>query len=368
MSAYVLPPINLPAIKAGTSRFGITDAMLVSSTVPEVPPAAYNAGTTYAELDEVATGTTGGVISVWASKQNGNLGQTVEEGVWWRFLGNTYAVYSGAATYAEGDVVIYPATHTVWESLVAGNTGNALTDTTKWLARGATNRWAMFDMFASAGTVDAVAPLTVVLAPGRVGELGMTGIDGDTAQVTMLDGATEVYPTATHVIDGSIVNNWEDYFFAPFRLQDLLFIRGLPTYTDGQITVTVTGFSATSLVTLTKLLVGNAVDMGKTRVAPEIRRGNFSELDRAVTSELLGITNRRFVRLVSTLLAVPKASVRNVNATLDDVLYAPCLWIGIDNLEDDYAYLVALLGLALDSRLSPKAKLFSDLSLEIEEV
>ncbi len=367
MSAQVLPSINQLAIGAGTTRFGITDAMLVSSTVPEEPPAAYNAGTTYAEFDEVATGTTGGVISVWASKQNGNLGQTVEEGAWWRLLGTTYAVYNGATTYAEGDIVIYLATHTVWESLAGGNTGNALTDTTKWLARGATNRWAMFDMLASAGTVGAVSPLTVVLAPGRIQSLGLMGIDSDTATVSMMSGAEEDYPAEEHEIDGSNITSRDEYFFAPFRLQDLLFINDLPTYTDGQLTVTL-AYDA-GPITLTKLIVGTAIAVGKVQSAPEIRRSNFSKLDRADTGELIDITRRRFVRVVSQTVAVPKADVRNVNQALDDVLlYAPCLWIGMDNLQDDYAYLMALLGLLIDSRTRPGNKILSDISLEIEEV
>ena len=63
MSAYILPPINAAAINAKTTRFGITDAMLVSSSVPETPAAAYAAGTTYALGAECSTGTAGGVIN-----------------------------------------------------------------------------------------------------------------------------------------------------------------------------------------------------------------------------------------------------------------------------------------------------------------
>ncbi|MGE3346051.1 MAG: hypothetical protein AB7I35_01310 [Ramlibacter sp.] len=370
MTAYVLPPVNLAGITAKTSRFGITDAMLISSSVPEAPPAAYNAGTPYAEGEEVSTGTVGGVISVWGSKDDGNTGNTPEEGVWWRFLGTTYAEYDTEVPYAEGAIVIVAATHTVYESLVGSNLGAAVSDTTKWLRRGATNRWAMFDMLAAAGTVDAVSPLTVVLAPGRISAVGMTGLDGNDVSGSMTaDGEPDsevVYPERTQAIDGTVIASWDDYFFAPFRLQDLVFWNDLPAYTDGRLTITLT--SESGPVTLTKLIVGTATDMGRTQRAPEVRRSNFSVLDRAETSELVDISKRRFLRQVSQTTAVPKAQIRTVNQRLDDVLYSPCLWIGLDNLEDDYAYLVALLGLLTDARVSPSNQQLSDVSLEIEEV
>ena len=64
-------------------------------------------------------------------------------------IAETGSEYSAGVPYALADTVINAAgtapTHHSYQSLVAANLGNALTDTSKWLDLGPTNRFAMFD-------------------------------------------------------------------------------------------------------------------------------------------------------------------------------------------------------------------------------
>ncbi|WP_218381817.1 hypothetical protein [Acidovorax sp. sic0104] len=53
MTAYVIPPVNAEAIGTGNDRFGIKPSMLLYSSVPEAPPAAYDPGAAYALGAEV---------------------------------------------------------------------------------------------------------------------------------------------------------------------------------------------------------------------------------------------------------------------------------------------------------------------------
>lgn len=102
--------------------------------------------------------------------------------------------YASSGTYALGATVMWTAgddaTHHVYESLVAGNTGNALTDATKWLDLGATNRWAMFDQNnGSATTSDSGIDVSVEVL-GRADGLALLGLDAATVYVAMaVDGA-----------------------------------------------------------------------------------------------------------------------------------------------------------------------------------
>jgi hypothetical protein len=145
----------------------ITDARLTSTSLPEVPPAAYNAGTTYALDAQVSTDEGAGVRYVYKSLQNSNTGHTPASSTdWWEYLGATYQEYSGGATYAEGDRVIDATTHKVYESATAGNIGHALTDTEYWLYAGPTNARAPFDYMHSLGAVGP-SGLTFTITPGQ---------------------------------------------------------------------------------------------------------------------------------------------------------------------------------------------------------
>lgn len=365
-TAWCLPPLNIAAINDDDARFGIAESVLTSSTVPETPPAAYNAGTTYASGAQVSTGTAGGVISVYTSLQAGNIGHTpASSPTWWKFSGYTWAAYAGGTTYAAGDHVLDATAHLVYESLVGSNTGNPLTDATKWAEHSTTNRWAMFDMLRASGTVEAVSPLTIVLAPGRITSLGLTGIDADTLTVTLVDGATTVY-SETINLDGSIIASWEDYFFGAFRTQSIQTLLEIPTYTAGVLTITLT--KTTGSISLGKCVVGTAIPLGVTEKSPDVRRTNFSSLVRDTAGQLTDITRRKIVRRVTQRVAVELANVRTVDALFDDVLYSPALWIGLDDFDNDYAYLLAFLGCLMDSRIDPAEVQVAWTTLEIEGI
>lgn len=101
----------------------------------------------------------------------------------------TYPEYSVTATYALGAIVIETvgpsASHHAFESLVAGNIGNALTNAAKWLDLGATNRFAMFDQSNGSATTNATSIDASVAVTGRADGLALLNLDAQTVDVTM---------------------------------------------------------------------------------------------------------------------------------------------------------------------------------------
>ena len=94
--AYVLPPVEADSINTSTVPFGITDAMLTSSTVAETDYTAWNAATAYTAGD--------------------------------------FAIRTTATT------------HAIYLRLISGTTATAPEDdATNWVRVSATNRWKMFD-------------------------------------------------------------------------------------------------------------------------------------------------------------------------------------------------------------------------------
>ena len=145
----------------------ITDARLTSSSVPEVAPAAYAAGTTYALATRVGVLGLKGLIDVYESLQAGNLGNTpASSPTWWKFVGSTYGVYSTALTYNFGDKVIDSVTHEAYESLTSGNKNRSLTNVPTWFLAISDNSFPASLRLASepylAGTTYAIDAIAVV--------------------------------------------------------------------------------------------------------------------------------------------------------------------------------------------------------------
>ena len=91
---------------------------------------------------------------------------------------NDYAEWSVGTTYALGDRVILAATHRIYESLQASNTGNSPTALASafWIDAGPTNRWAVFDTSVSTQTVQA-SNITYTLIPNEaINSIGILNI------------------------------------------------------------------------------------------------------------------------------------------------------------------------------------------------
>ena len=367
MSAYILPPINAAAINAKTTRFGITDAMLVSSSVPETPPATSAAGTTYALGAECSTGTAGGVITCWKSLQAGNIGRTPDVSpTWWTTTGTTYAVWAAGTSWATGALVIRPGLHAVYERAAPGGVDATLpeNDLTKWRRVSSTNRWAMFDMLSAAPTVG-VSPITVVLAPGRVTGLGILNADGNTVEVTETSGASTVFYELTS-LDSTAISSWEDYFFAEANPRANFVRNTIQPYTDAQLTIKVTGASTTKLG---KLIVGKTVYLGSVLADPRVREKTYHVITRDERSgELTDIDVRKTVPLVSQSLLVEKASCIKAFDALRSAKVTPCLIVGIDNDKDEYAELLTFLSLCTDVDIDPKHTTHAVINAELEGV
>jgi hypothetical protein len=248
----------------------ITDAVLTSVSVPEATVPAYAGGTTYALGDRAGT-TVGTVQTVYESLQNANTGNTpASSPTWWKALGVVYAAYSNVATYAADDIVSSIGTdvHLLYRSLVAGNVGNALTDTTKWQPYGSTNARAMFDATYGSQTTNADT-IVAVLAPGQIANtLFLGNLEAASATVTQsISGWTSTISLNSHP-----VLSWYDYWYEPLlRKTDCVF-TDIPPFSAASLTVTVDNTGATAACGLMK--VGQSVTLGKTQW--EMRGGVLS--------------------------------------------------------------------------------------------
>lgn len=352
----VIPPIE------------ITAARLTSSTVIETTPSAYAGGTTYALNDLVYVGTVGQALTVYKSLQAANTGHTPSSSpTWWQDMGQVYAEYAGGTTYAAGDIVQVAATHLVYESLVAGNLGNAVTDATKWFEVGPTNKWAMFDLLRNTQT-SAPTSVTAVITPGErvnsVAIMGMDNVSTVTISATSVTGGGTVY-SATENLSTREVLDWYDYFFAPFDTRSALILNDIPPYSDIIITVTATATSGN--VSVGAVVVGNAEYLGDVQYSAEDDVLNFSSVTRDGFGGATLVPHRNVPKTNQTLV-VEKTRVNRIRAVRELLNAVPAVWSGLDDDADGYFESLLILGFYRKFSINLAHPNHALIALEVEEV
>ena len=149
-----------------------------------------------------------------------------------------YGNYAAGTTYALGDRVIVPATHDVWESVAASNTGNTpATSPTWWVRVGPTNRMAMVDTSVSTQTSKA-GGIDVTVTPGEVVDtLVLLNVNAASVRVRVTDPTDGlVKDETTSMIAPVTDSDWYMWFFEPITRKDFL-LSTMPPYGSASVRV-----------------------------------------------------------------------------------------------------------------------------------
>jgi len=236
----------------------ITDAKLVSSSVPEAVVTEYAAGSTYG-VGDIRGVTSGTAQDVYQSLQAGNVGKPpASSPTWWKLMGRVYAAYSSTVTYAQDSIVTDLVNHKLYQSVIANNTGKALTDTA-WLPLGATNRWKMFDKAVNSQT-SAPNSVTVVVALGELANtLTILNVAGSSVTLAQSEsGYSRTRSLVTHD-----VLSWYDFWYQePLWIGDTVF-DDLPPFINSTVSLTVN--SPGNQAAIGAFFIGKAKYIGKTQ-------------------------------------------------------------------------------------------------------
>lgn len=320
----------------------INDTRLISSTVPEVASAPFNPGSTYGLGATASVAGTLGIIKEYQSLQPGNIGHTpTTSPTWWKWIGDTYQVYSAGSTYELGERVIDPVAHLVYQSYLDGNMGHPLTDTTKWQEIGATNRYAMFDMYSSSATV-APGSITVVLAPGRrINALSLVGMVANEVAASATSGGSGVYTMTANLNTRAVFGAW-DYCFKPFTTKPSILRLDIPPYTDIVITITITATDGNASVKW--CAIGMSEYIGDIQYNPSPGSNNYSTVDRNFDGSISKMLPRPRVPTSTQKVAVDKSRVDAVNNIIMSLDAQPAIWAGLEDDNDGYFSLLLFVG------------------------
>lgn len=344
----------------------ITAAHLTSTTVVEVAPAAYAAGTSYALNATASVAGAAGLITVYKSLQAANVGHTpASSPTWWSNIGTTYQAYSGAATYALGDRVLDAANHLIYESSAAGNVGQALSNTTKWFPVGPSNTYAMFDLKRNTSTV-VPGSLTVVITPGeRVNALMLSAMVANAASINVTSGGVSKW-SKVYDLNTRIVTDWYDYYFAPFETQPSIIEFNLPPYSDAVITITLSVTSGN--VECGGFAIGTALFIGDVQYEAESDVLNFSTVERDFAGGTSQMIQRRNVPKTVQSIFVDKSLINKVRAFRDAYGGKPAVYAGLIISSDGYFESMLIVGFYKRFSINLKHPTKAIISLEVEEI
>ena len=281
------------------------------------------------------------------------------------------AVWVAGTSYTVGQQVIRTTTHMIYENILAGinatlpETDAALTVPTRWVLKGANNRYAMFDTIRNSKTVTA-SPLTVVLTPGiRIDSIGLAGMVADSVTISMTSGGTSVY-SVTRSLSTREILNWYDYFFDPFTTAPAVAYFNLPPYSNGIITITLTSTSGT--VALGAVVPGIQTYIGQIQYNAVSDEQNFSRIDRLFdgTASLL---QRRSIPKVKANVFCEKNNTNRIRALRTKLNAVPAFWSGLDDLNSDgYFDALLVIGIYKQFEIDLTSPAHTIVNIEIEEI
>lgn len=237
---------------------------------------------------------------------------------------NDWGVWENTTTYWQGARVI--KNHRIWESVQAGNLNrDPLTAPAGWwLDIGATNRWAMFDSAVGSRSV-ANESMTFTLLPGRADSLILLDLDAATVTITQRAGSEVISERTVATIDNSAIADWAAYFFDPLYQADFVAITNLPVFGESTLEISIEKFDGE--VSCGVCVVGLAADLGKTVASPTVGINDYS---RKTTDDFgnTSLVRRDFAKRQSARMVVPNKDVDRVFRTLTAARATPAVWVG----------------------------------------
>jgi hypothetical protein len=307
----------------------ITDAILTSTNVDEVEDsslAAWDSGTTYGDGDfvYVADGTQ---QDVYESLQGSNTNKDPEtETSWWVFRSTMYNEYAAGTTYGDGDLVTDEASHTIYESQQAANTGNALTDTDWWLEVGSTEPWKAFD--AKVGSqVERSGTIYYELDPGSVEGIAFFNMDASSIDIVLTDSTDgEVYNETIELISTDNVVDGYTYCFAPILFTRATVVTDLPPYGTATLEITINADADSTIAKCGEIVMGRVIEFGVTRYGAGFEIIDFSR--KAVDAYgNYSVTERAFSKRVPLDVIVENAALAYLKRTLEDYRATPVVCV-----------------------------------------
>ncbi len=200
-----------------------------------------------------------------------------------------------------------------------------------WLEISSTNRWKMFDSTITSQAT-AVGSMTYIVKPGRINSLAFMNVSCDQISISMVEtlGGAPVY---SKVIDmqGEIQPNWYSYAYSPITRQTDVVLTDLPLVGTGIIAITLSNGLNTGNVACGTMVSGNFTELGSTASSPTISIRDYSRKETDVFGNQI-IVVRPYSKRMDAKVKMDTADVDMVANLLAQYRATPVVWVGADNI------------------------------------
>jgi len=249
-----------------------------------------------------------------------------------------YAAWSSGTTYAIGDRVILTSTHKIYESLQASNLNKPpATSPAHWIVVSPTNRWKAFDAANSTATTQASSISYVLRAGTAVKNVAVLGlVNASSLRLVLTDPVYGVvFDKTINFSTAPLASDWWSWFFGQRSGTGQHIELNLPAYPAADLTVTLTGGStlAVGVILLGQLFEFSlGVEYGA--------RIGIQDYSRKQTNDFgdVELVRRAYARRASFGMTLVRAEVDAFQNFLTEVRTTPCVWIGTYMYESTTLY------------------------------
>lgn len=237
-----------------------------------------------------------------------------------------------AGAYSLGQERIRSTTHKVYECVQASTGRTALpeVDTAYWLEKRPTKRWAPFDSYTSTAATGTTS-MTYVLQPGYFNALGMYGLVGTSATITVKDapGGATIYSNTVSLLENPL--GWWEFLFLPVRQISKIILTNIPIRPTAELTITLTGATVeVGMINVGdyKSLIGDG-DWGGTQYGASAEPVSYSYI-KTNADGTTTIVRRNAATSMRASIILPRDQADYALACVQDVLDVPVSWVATD--------------------------------------
>ena len=225
-----------------------------------------------------------------------------------------------------------------------------------------TNRWKALDTSVSTQTAQATS-ISYTLTPGQaVNTIALLNISGGNSvtisMTSALEGGATVYTKTVDLSSLPVSADWWVWFYGVKAAPTQLILNDLPSYSDGVISVSLSG---TSSLALGVLMIGRQRAFGVgIQHGARIGIQDYSRKEKNDFGDTV-LVQRAFAKRANFDMYVAKAEVDSFQNFLAEVRATPCLWIGSTDYES-----TTIFGFYKNFDILISYPTYADCSLELE--
>lgn len=252
---------------------------------------------------------------------------------------NDYPEWS-AGTLSRGARRIVVAEHTVYEVVATTTTDAPLAgvaaDPPTWIEIGPTNRWRAFDEKVATAT-ERAGEIAYTLQPGvAVDAVGFFALHANSVRVIVTDPIVGiVYDESSAPVRSEGVASWHDYFFEPLEMRRDFVLGGLGATRHCTIDIFISRPSGTASVGA--IVLGKFVHLGAALHGTSV---GITDYSRKMTDEFGNhtVVRRGFSKIANFQIALNTRDIARIQRALADCRATPVIWIGADDKEETLVY------------------------------